>query len=80
MDSSPRCSKCGGAMELGFLLDPGHGIVVHQLAWIEGTPAVGYSGVRTVGRRTLRCVTLRCEACGFFESYAERQKKAGPET
>jgi hypothetical protein len=65
------CSKCGAHMELGYLLDRGDHNVSGIATWIEGQPRRGLFGALKIsGRRRLQVATMRCERCGFLESYA----------
>ncbi len=67
----PKCVKCGGAMEQGFLLDRAHGGNDQVATWVEGAPEPGFwLGVKLKGRAQRRCVTARCTRCGYTETYA----------
>lgn len=64
------CLKCGGGMERGFILDYTDGHVM-QSTWMEGTPRRSFwTGVKIKWRRKFHIDTLRCEKCGYLESYA----------
>ncbi len=70
MNPTLNCSKCGGAMEEGFLLEFTHGSLI-QSRWLEGKPErAHWTGLKTRGRQELTVMTYRCETCGFLESYA----------
>ena len=73
------CAKCGGEMELGYLLDLSHGQVVRQRwtpaplprGWLGGIRFKGWDEGYIVG-------TYRCSQCGFLESYATREEGRQP--
>ena len=67
---SPRCSKCGGGMKEGFLLDRAHNQARVAL-WAEGAPEYWFLRILKLrGRRRLPIETWRCMKCGYLESYA----------
>ena len=67
---SKSCGKCGGRMELGFLLEHRDGMK-DLTEWIEGAPEKGWFGSVKVKRKRQRAVeTHRCTRCGYLESYA----------
>lgn len=70
------CPKCNGAMERGFILDHHDGEAL-QSSWIEGSPQRvrfwTYRGVKTQNKRKFHIDTLRCEQCGYLESYATNE-------
>jgi predicted nucleic-acid-binding Zn-ribbon protein len=71
MTSSPNCPKCSGQMEEGYVLDQSQGKNL-QSTWVEGPPAPSFwTGLKMRGRERLPITTLRCERCGYLESYAE---------
>jgi hypothetical protein len=66
----PRCPKCDGQMEEGFMLDRTYGAQLPS-QWVEGEPEKSFwFGTRTAGREILRVTTYRCRKCGYLESYA----------
>jgi hypothetical protein len=71
------CSRCGGQMEQGFLLDRArNGSPQNTAEWIEGIPERSiWTGIKTKGREHYLVVTFRCEGCGYLESYARQQIK-----
>ena len=82
MDSTLNCSKCGGAMEEGFVMDIGHSSVT-QSTWVEGKPERSLwtgllikEGLLIKDRQKLSVTTFRCETCGFLESYAKGETPA----
>lgn len=65
-----ECPKCGGKMEVGYILDVAHGSNLVS-NWIEGAPEHStWTGVKLKGRRKLPTSTYRCSKCGYLESYA----------
>jgi predicted nucleic-acid-binding Zn-ribbon protein len=71
MTSSLKCPKCSGEMEEGFVLDQTYGANL-QSNWIEGPPAPSlWTGLKMKGRERLPITTMRCDHCGYLESYAE---------
>jgi hypothetical protein len=65
-----QCSKCGGRMIDGFLLDATES--GHKAAkWVEGEPKKSFwLGLKLRGTRQIEIATWRCERCGYLESYA----------
>lgn len=74
MVEGTRCPKCGGAMELGFLLDQtdgGNTVFGYASRWVSGLMELRFwGGVKIRGRRFFRVSALRCQGCGFLEMYA----------
>ena len=69
-----KCSKCGGAMIEGFILDRTYGANTQQ-AWIEGIPEPSFwSGLKTSNRAIYSVWAMRCADCGFLEFYADNRK------
>jgi hypothetical protein len=69
----PVCPKCHGSMEPGYLLDRGDSSSYFQGEWAAGEPQryrwmMGVVKTRRVRRYAV--TMLRCEVCGFLESYA----------
>jgi hypothetical protein len=71
------CSRCGGRMEAGFMLDRGHyGVPQATAEWVEGEPERSiWTGIKTKGREHYRVETYRCEGCGRLDSYARELLK-----
>ena len=75
-----QCSKCGGEMIQGFVLDlAGEGGGVFVSSWAPGAPKTSVlklfwgliqqpTGIKTQERIPIG--TFRCSVCGFLESYA----------
>lgn len=74
-EESFKCIKCDGKMAKGFICDKSeNGKFITE--WVEGEPVkvelfgiVG-SNLDISGRRRFTVRSLRCEQCGFLESYA----------
>ena len=66
-----KCSKSGGAMEPGFVLDKAHSNLENTQEWLEGRPEwSNWTGLKTKGRDRFPVTTFRCDRCGFLESFA----------
>ncbi len=66
----PKCGKCGGEMERGFMVDNTYAGVARP-QWAEGE--IDYSvwmGVKMGKRERFTVNTYRCSKCGYLESYA----------
>jgi hypothetical protein len=70
------CTECGGKMEIGIIVDVGHGgFPADASYWMEGTNEKGSwlglpSGLKTEGKKKHYISALRCERCGFLKFYA----------
>ena len=68
------CSECGGKMEIGIVVDRGHGNrPIDASYWMEGTDhKAGFwiGTINTEGREKYYINALRCENCGFLKFYA----------
>ncbi len=66
-----ECPRCRGALEPGFVTDrTQHGSPTEQ-EWVEGKLETSFwTGIKTEGRDRYAVRTLRCERCGYLESYA----------
>ena len=73
MNSAPEtCPKCNGRMEQGFTLDMGHGKrFVSQ--WGRGAPLKSFFFETQTPSDSLPIGTYRCAACGYLESYAQKE-------
>jgi hypothetical protein len=57
-------------MTEGFVPDSSYAALLRS-AWCEGKPEKNLLGsLKVKGKRTFPIVTLRCDVCGFLESYA----------
>jgi DNA-directed RNA polymerase subunit RPC12/RpoP len=71
-----KCVKCSSKMVKGFVTDYGGSATYFPSYWVEGEPAkkslFGITGsnldISDKTKFTVRA--LRCEKCGFLESYA----------
>ncbi|HEX8197373.1 MAG TPA: PF20097 family protein [Pyrinomonadaceae bacterium] len=65
------CMKCGGAMEIGTIVDQTAGGKM-QSRWLEGEPKESFwaGGLQTDGKEKYKVETYRCQNCGYLESYA----------
>lgn len=65
------CIKCGGAMEIGAIIDHTNGGKM-QSRWVEGEPIESFwrGGIQTDGKEKYKVETYRCQNCGYLESYA----------
>ena len=68
---APRCPKCDGEMQEGFIVDYAHGGVFVS-SWHPEKPQDSIWRRTKVDRQKLLVIeTLRCEKCGYLESYAK---------
>ncbi len=64
------CPKCAGPMEEGFILDVVQR-AYRQASWVAGRPEPSFwAGLKLKGKIRRQVVTLRCQLCGYLESYA----------
>ena len=85
MTEKPKCSKCGGEMMGGFILDADHSgglpgvtapIFFTQGRWVAGEPErSGASGIKWDDKEAYRIRAWRCPDCGFVELYATEPSK-----
>jgi hypothetical protein len=73
MTQPMTCTKCGGSMELGFMVEHGHGASDHQVRWVEGEPTlrVFFHSLKLGDRKPISVTTYRCDRCGYLESFAK---------
>lgn len=76
LTQTPECPRCRRAMEPGFLMDHGHG-VIHKSTWVAGLANWSkWLGVRIKkGTPKFEATTYRCPSCGRLESYATVETK-----
>ncbi|WP_435018721.1 hypothetical protein TA3x_000706 [Tundrisphaera sp. TA3] len=68
--TTPKCMKCSGAMEEGYILEATNG-AEGVATWIRGAPErLGWRGLNTGGKARMEVASFRCVSCGFLESYA----------
>jgi hypothetical protein len=66
----PRCAKCDGKMEEGFVADFTHGAVLQE-QWVAGSPQKSFwVGTKIAGKQCFHVITFRCAVSGHLESYA----------
>lgn len=66
------CLRCKTTMEMGFVVDHGHGNALQEQEWIEGDVVKSFwVGIQTKGRQKRHVRTYRCPRCGYLESYAD---------
>lgn len=66
------CLRCKTTMEMGFVVDHGHGNALQEQEWIEGDVVKSFwVGIQTKGRQKRNVRTYRCPRCGYLESYAD---------
>ena len=68
-----HCPKCQGNMVQGFIMDCTYGArLVSQ--WAEGPPQKSFWGVtKRPADKPIPIGTIRCNSCGFLESYAREE-------
>jgi hypothetical protein len=71
VDVAPRCPKCQGAMEKGYVADLSYGAVM-QSAWTPGVPIQRriFGGIKWSRSGSTPIVTFRCQSCGYLEAHA----------
>ncbi len=66
------CLRCKTTMEMGFVVDHGHGNSLQEQEWVEGDVVKSFwVGIQTKGRQKRHVRTYRCPRCGYLESYAD---------
>ena len=65
-----QCIRCQAELEIGFMIDTGHGVT--QAQWASGEPNSKLWRLSAIqsGSRVLPVVTYRCKSCGRLESFA----------
>ena len=67
-ENSYTCVKCGGLMEMGFMLDKRRH--ARQVAlWYEGVPTANLLDISE--RRKIVILAYRCTNCGYLELWAQ---------
>ncbi len=65
----PKCGKCGGDMQEGYVPDAGRS-GYDTAIWVAGRPEFGLFGDAKISdKETYAVRTFRCIKCGFLESY-----------
>jgi hypothetical protein len=71
----PKCSKCGGEMEEGFIVDYYYNNSKDISTWVAGKPEHGLFGtIKTAFKQQQYIRTFACMECGYLESYIKRPK------
>jgi len=73
---TPKCGKCAGKMEQGFVIDETYGRQLQE-RWAEGKPEphvwLGFDlGVKLKHKKPMPVSTWRCTSCGYLESYVTK--------
>ena len=63
---SRACLACGGAMEIGFIVEFDKGIGT-QIHWHAGVPKLPQVLDMSTAKKA---TTYRCQNCGYLQSYA----------
>jgi hypothetical protein len=75
MDDERRCSRCQGALRLGFLEDKGErGSVAASrvLSWIAGAAEKGpLGGAKVLGKQRVEVKAYRCDQCGHLDLFVD---------
>ena len=67
----PKCPQCRVPMEVGFLLDHGHGNSGQVSRWVSGEPGKpGWTGLKLKGRTLRQIDSYRCTQCGLLLDFA----------
>lgn len=78
MATQNECTKCGGQMIRGFILDRGDYNYKMRQTWIEGAAEASFwSGIKTAGRAAYSVDAERCERCGRLELYTSESVDLG---
>lgn len=66
-----NCPKCSGSMSEGFIVDHGDYGATHVSTFQAGEPARNFwTGTKQSPEDQFAIVTMRCNRCGYLESYA----------
>ena len=61
------CLRCQSAMDIGYLMDRGHGNHAGTANWVSDAPEKRWYGIRTSGHVNLPVTAYRCTVCGYVE-------------
>lgn len=65
------CSKCGGSLNEGFIIEHALGNTAFSAKWHPGKPECNVFGGTQIEKDQLIPIrSYRCEQCGFLEFYA----------
>ena len=71
MRTPTTCTKCGGTLTAGFIVDQGDSGIAHASQWQGGEPRrTWYGGIKLPEGEQVKLTTYRCDRCGYLESYA----------
>jgi hypothetical protein len=71
--SSGQCPLCGGALEVGFLLDRTH-TAYKPMEWIGGEPVPSFWVGTKISEAVHRQIeAFRCTQCGYVMLFARQQ-------
>jgi hypothetical protein len=70
MPSDFRCSKCGGEMQEGLVVDLNYAGILQSM-WVEDPAGQSVGSGATNGKRKVKTKTYRCSGCGYLDSYAK---------
>ena len=66
------CPKCNGSMSEGFVVDRGDYGTAHVSTYQGGEPSRSFwTGLKQSKKDQIKITTLRCNRCGYLESYAK---------
>lgn len=66
------CPKCNGSMAEGFIIDQGDNGATHVSTFQTGAPRKSFwTGFKQSKEDQIAVTTLRCNRCGYLESYAK---------
>lgn len=75
MNEARRCSRCDGALTIGFIEDKGErGALAASrvLSWIEGKAEKGVlGGAKVLGKQRRDVTAYRCGQCGHLDLYVD---------
>ena len=75
MEDTRACSRCNGALRIGFLEDKGERGSIGAsriLSWIEGPGQKGaFGGARVLGKERHDVTAYRCESCGHLDLFVD---------
>lgn len=76
MATENQCVKCGGATQIGFVMDKAESNYPTLQLWVEGAPEKSFWSGFDTSDRNLRFVdkAVRCADCGYLEFYAVNSK------
>ena len=69
MPSDHKCSKCGGEMQAGVVVDLNYAGILPSM-WVDGAGEQSVSPSTGDVKRKVKTITYRCSNCGYLDSYA----------